>query len=120
MARAHPISLRPRPRTSRPRRFVELKTSFPSQIEAISPFLQRLMSFIARIRSLDGSETRIEMAVHEALANAVTHGNHGIPTNAFMSSAAAPRMEKSQSLSEIRDKVLTAAQYKIQLHRKSC
>jgi serine/threonine-protein kinase RsbW len=33
------------------------------------------MRFIVNFRSADGSETDIEMALHEALANAVIHGN---------------------------------------------
>lgn len=34
------------------------------------------MRFVSKFRKLDGSETNIEMALHEALANAVVHGNH--------------------------------------------
>ena len=55
--------------------FVELRQSFPSQIHAISPFVDQLMSFIAKSRNKDGSETNIEMALIEALENAVVHGN---------------------------------------------
>jgi len=33
------------------------------------------MNFILRFRSADGTEADIEMALHEALANAVIHGN---------------------------------------------
>jgi serine/threonine-protein kinase RsbW len=38
------------------------------------------MRFIAKFRSLDGTETAIETAVREALANAVIHGNHEDPS----------------------------------------
>lgn len=55
--------------------FVELWQSFPSQVEAISPFLDRLMRFILHFRKADGSEIDIDMAVREALTNAVIHGN---------------------------------------------
>jgi serine/threonine-protein kinase RsbW len=55
--------------------FVELRQSLPSQIAIISPFVDQLMHFIARFRDLDGSELNIEAALHEALANAIVHGN---------------------------------------------
>src|ERR1700757_4988959 len=55
--------------------FVELWQSFPSQTEAISPFLDQLMRFILHFRDADGSEIDIEVAVREALVNAVIHGN---------------------------------------------
>ena len=63
------------PRTSHSAPFAELQQSFPSQIEAISPFADRLMKFILSFRTRDGSEIDIEMALREALANAVIHGN---------------------------------------------
>jgi serine/threonine-protein kinase RsbW len=55
--------------------FVELRQSLPSQIGIISPFVEQLMCFIARFRNSDGSELDIEMALREALANAIVHGN---------------------------------------------
>jgi serine/threonine-protein kinase RsbW len=66
----HPVS-----RTFHSTRFVELQRSFPSEIRAISPFIDRLMRFILNFRYRDGSEIEIEMALREALANAVIHGN---------------------------------------------
>jgi serine/threonine-protein kinase RsbW len=33
------------------------------------------MGFISKFRNADGSETDIDLALHEALANAVVHGN---------------------------------------------
>jgi serine/threonine-protein kinase RsbW len=56
--------------------FVELHQSIPSQVEAITPFLDQLMRFIRRFRSEDGSEVDIEIALREALINAIVHGNH--------------------------------------------
>jgi serine/threonine-protein kinase RsbW len=55
--------------------FVELTQSFPSEVAAIEPFVDQLMRFISKFRTQDGSEADIETAVHEALANAVVHGN---------------------------------------------
>ena len=73
MAQTHTLSLLPC--TSPGGSFVELRQSFPSQIEAISPFIDQLMHFIAKSRSMDGSEMDIELALREALENAVLHGN---------------------------------------------
>jgi serine/threonine-protein kinase RsbW len=73
MAHAQSLSLLPRNGHSVP--FVELRQSLPSRIAAISPFADQLMRFILNFRSADGSETDIEMALHEALANAVIHGS---------------------------------------------
>jgi serine/threonine-protein kinase RsbW len=75
MAQAHSLT----PGTSNGVSFVELRQSFPSQINAISPFADQLMAFIAKSRNRDGSETDIEIAVSEALANAVVHGNREDP-----------------------------------------
>jgi serine/threonine-protein kinase RsbW len=55
--------------------FVELRQTLPSQIATISPFVDQLMNFIARFRTPDGSELNVETALHEALANAIVHGN---------------------------------------------
>jgi len=55
--------------------FIELRQSLASQVSAISPFVDQLMRFILTLRKSDGSETEIEIALREALANAVIHGN---------------------------------------------
>src|SRR5579863_3209530 len=60
--------------------FIELRQSLPSRISIISPFVDQLMRFIARFRNSDGSEQDIEMALREALANAIVHGNQQDPT----------------------------------------
>jgi serine/threonine-protein kinase RsbW len=73
MVHTQSLSLLPRSDHSVP--FVELRQSLPSKVGAISPFVDQLMSFILNFRTADGSETDIEMALHEALANAVIHGN---------------------------------------------
>lgn len=58
---------------------VELRQSFPSQIHVISAFVDQLLFFIAKSRHRDGSEIDIEMALSEALENAVVHGNRRNP-----------------------------------------
>jgi serine/threonine-protein kinase RsbW len=55
--------------------FVELRQSLASKVAAISRFADQLMPFILNFRGADGSEINIETALHEALANAVIHGN---------------------------------------------
>jgi serine/threonine-protein kinase RsbW len=72
MARTQSLSFLPRNAHSVP--FVELRQSLPSTVAAIFPFTERLMRVILNFRRADGSESDIEMALHEALANAVVHG----------------------------------------------
>jgi serine/threonine-protein kinase RsbW len=72
---AHTQSLLPLPRTAHSVPFVELRQSLPSRVAVISPFVDQLMRFIQNFRNMDGSEVEIEMALREALANAVIHGN---------------------------------------------
>jgi serine/threonine-protein kinase RsbW len=78
-AMVHTQSLSPLPRNDHSVPFVELRQSLPSKVSAISPFADQLMRFILNFRSADGSETDIEVALHEALANAVIHGNEENP-----------------------------------------
>lgn len=75
MAHAQTLSIEP----FRSVPFVEVRQSLPSKVAIISPFVDQLMSFIAKFRNVDGSEFEIELAVREALANAVVHGNHEDP-----------------------------------------
>src|SRR5246127_3379765 len=73
MAHTQSLSLLPRNGHSVP--FVELRQSLSSRVAAISPFVEQLMRFVLYFRRADGSEIDIEMALREALANAVIHGN---------------------------------------------
>lgn len=73
MAHTQSLSLVPRTHVSVP--FIELRQSLASQVSTISPFVDQLMRFILVLRKADGSEIEIELALHEALANAVIHGN---------------------------------------------
>jgi serine/threonine-protein kinase RsbW len=47
----------------------------PSEIKAISPLVDRLMRLIKGSRCIVGSEPAVELALREALNNAVIHGN---------------------------------------------
>ena len=59
--------------------FVELHRSLPSRASAISSFVDQLMRFIKCFMEKAGTTTEaeeeIEIAIYEALANAVIHGN---------------------------------------------
>jgi anti-sigma regulatory factor (Ser/Thr protein kinase) len=60
-----------------------LHLSFPSRTAAISPSIERLMKFtrffMGRCGTAEEDEDAIEIALHEALANAVVHGNKENP-----------------------------------------
>jgi serine/threonine-protein kinase RsbW len=79
-AMAHTQSLSLLPRTAHSVPFVELRQSLPSRVAAVSPFVDQLIRFILNFRIADGSEIDIEMALLEALANAVIHGNGENPS----------------------------------------
>jgi serine/threonine-protein kinase RsbW len=61
-----------RPRFDAP---LELHTWLRSEIDLISPFVDWLMSLIAQSRCADGKEEFIELALREAVSNAILHGN---------------------------------------------
>lgn len=58
---------------SRP--FVELRHNLPSHVDTISPCVDQLMRFISGFRGADGNNFEIELALREALVNAIVHGN---------------------------------------------
>jgi len=71
-----------RPRAAQLSPFAEIQQCFPSQVSAISPFVDQLMQFlrplIHQFRN-EEDELDIEIAVREALSNAVVHGNQENP-----------------------------------------
>lgn len=73
MVHTQSVALLPRNGFSVP--YVELRQSLPSKVTAIASFEDQLMRFILKFRSADGSEGDIGTALHEALVNAVIHGN---------------------------------------------
>ena len=56
---------------------IELERSLPSEVAAISPFVDRLMLLIRKC--VPDGESEVEIALREALANAIIHGNHENP-----------------------------------------
>ena len=64
----------------RSRSLLELDAWMPSDIGAISPTVEQLMRLIEAWRCIAGSEFAVELALREALSNAVIHGNGMDPT----------------------------------------
>jgi serine/threonine-protein kinase RsbW len=54
---------------------VTIEASMPSEIDAISPLMDQLMRLIEGSCCITGSEFAVELALREALNNAVVHGN---------------------------------------------
>lgn len=55
--------------------FFEIEAWMPSEINAISPFVDRLMRLIKGSHCIAGEEPAVELALNEAVDNAVVHGN---------------------------------------------
>jgi serine/threonine-protein kinase RsbW len=58
---------------------LELERSLPSEVSAISPFVDKLMLLIRKCGCAAEGESEVEIALREALANAIIHGNHENP-----------------------------------------
>jgi serine/threonine-protein kinase RsbW len=58
---------------------IELERSLPSEVAAISPFVDKLMRLIRKCGCAAEGESDVEIALREALANAIVHGNHENP-----------------------------------------
>ena len=80
MSRWHTLTSGPTPRSSqRSGPHIRLELSLRSEVGAISPFVNTLMHLIRKCQWVAGNEEDIEIALREALANAVIHGNHEDP-----------------------------------------
>ncbi len=58
---------------------LELEHSLPSKVAEISPFVDKLMLLIRKCGCAAEGESDVEIALREALANAIIHGNHENP-----------------------------------------
>ena len=58
---------------------VEIDSWMPSKVQAISPLVERLMLLIEGSQCVSGEEFGVELALREALGNAVVHGNREHP-----------------------------------------
>jgi serine/threonine-protein kinase RsbW len=57
------------------RSLLEVDAWIPSEVKAISPLVERLMRFIEGSHCVTGEEHAVQLALREALNNAVVHGN---------------------------------------------
>jgi len=53
-----------------------LECSLPSEVAAISPFVDKLMLLLSNCGCVPEGVSDVEIALREALANAILHGNH--------------------------------------------
>ena len=60
-----------------------------SNVQAISPLVDSLMRLIERAKCVPGAEFDVELAIREALGNAVVHGNQENPIKKYTSGAVA-------------------------------
>jgi anti-sigma regulatory factor (Ser/Thr protein kinase) len=54
---------------------LKIEAWMPSEIKAISPLVNRLMRLIDGSQCVAGNEHAVELALQEALSNAVVHGS---------------------------------------------
>ena len=59
--------------------YIKLEMTLRSEVSAISPFVNSFMQLFKGCRWLLGSEHDVEVALREALANAIIHGNRQDP-----------------------------------------
>src|ERR1700738_5290479 len=62
-----------------PSSILEIDFWMPSEVRAISPLVDRLMRLIERVKCVPGAEFALELALREALGNAVVQGNQENP-----------------------------------------
>lgn len=55
---------------------IALECSLPSEVTAISPFVDKLMLLLRNCSCVPEGVRDVEIALREALANAIIHGNH--------------------------------------------
>jgi len=53
-----------------------LECSLPSEVSAISPFVDKLMLLLRNCDCVPEGVSDVEIALREAVANAIIHGNH--------------------------------------------
>jgi serine/threonine-protein kinase RsbW len=55
---------------------IALECSLPSEVTAISPFVDKLMLLLRNCGCVSAGVSDVEIALREAMANAIIHGNH--------------------------------------------
>ncbi len=56
---------------------VRLEMTLPADVEAISPAVDRIMEMVRRTGCVEGKHFEIDLAIREAIANAIVHGCKG-------------------------------------------
>lgn len=59
---------------------MRMNVTLPATVEAVDATVERIMAVVRKIECANGKEPEIELALREALANAVTHGAHRDPS----------------------------------------
>jgi hypothetical protein len=72
---------------------LEVDAWIPNEVKAISPLVDRLMRLIEGSHCITGEEHDVELALREALSNAVVHGIQ-LDAHKLFTSAAAARLER--------------------------
>ena len=76
---------------------LEVHTWLRSEIALISPFTDWLMNLIARSSCVRGKEELVELALREAMNNAILHGNRMDARKLVHAAATTPRVCSSSS-----------------------
>jgi hypothetical protein len=76
------------------RGLLEVDAWIPSEVKAISPLVERLMRLIEGSHCVTGDEDEVQLALREALNNAVVHGNRLDARNERSSRKADTKREK--------------------------
>jgi len=58
---------------------IQIEYSFPSEVAAISSFVDTLILMLTPCSCISGNEGEVETALREVLNNAVAYGNHEGP-----------------------------------------
>lgn len=59
---------------------VKVDLCLPAHVDAITPVVEQVMGIVTQMGCADGHEWEIELALREALANAVRHGGRNDPS----------------------------------------
>ena len=59
--------------------FIELWNTLPNDVHVVSPFVDQVLSFLSGSPGADENRFEIELALREALVNAIVHGNQEDP-----------------------------------------
>jgi serine/threonine-protein kinase RsbW len=70
---------------------VKVDVTLPGEVRAIGPFIERVMGIIKEMGCAGGREFEIELALNEALSNAIKHGSAHDPSKQIQCCVACDR-----------------------------